>query len=51
MKTLMFQIANPPFIFTIGIHLPLEIYDEDSSKYNYIFNKFHFIKTNKALVM
>lgn len=43
MRSVMYQIAKPPYIFTLGLQIPLFFFEENPDRYNAIINDFHFI--------
>lgn len=42
MKAKMYQVAKPPYVFTIGFHVPLFFFEENPIRYNSIFDGFYF---------
>lgn len=42
MKGLMYQVTNVPFVYTIGLHVPLLFFNADSEGYRSLINGFYF---------
>ncbi len=46
MVGVMYSVFVPPFAFTIGMHLPLEYYQNNPIYFKYLINDFGFIQRN-----
>ncbi len=42
MKAIMYQISKPPYLFTVGIQLPLLFFEENPERYFSILDGFYF---------